>query len=71
VWQLNEIPLFILLGLIMGMWGGTWNSLSKHLMTFRFKNIFANKHYRFLEVMAVVLLTASIRIGMPLFFEDC
>ncbi|EGD74244.1 H(+)/Cl(-) exchange transporter 7 [Salpingoeca rosetta] len=69
-YNLSELPLFIIMGVIGGLLGAAFNSINEKLTHFRMHHVFT-PHAKLLEVLAVTVLTTVIFFTLIFFSDDC
>ncbi|OAD54955.1 H(+)/Cl(-) exchange transporter 7 [Eufriesea mexicana] len=70
LYQVYEIPLFMLMGAIGGLLGACWNYLNYKITCFRLKYI-KKKWLKVIEVLIVAALSATMGFTMIYFLSDC
>jgi len=65
-----ELPIFALIGIAGGLFGAAFNQLNVHLSLWRKRHIGPRGHKRFLEVLFVTAIIASVSFWVPLIAGD-
>ena len=66
-----ETPFFILCGLVGGVFGAAFNSLNARLNHWRRDTCTDKPVLKILEVLLIVVCTATFHFWMPMLFESC
>ena len=70
LYQVYEIPLFMLMGTIGGILGALWNFVNYKITCFRMKYI-KPKWLKVLEVLVVAVMSTTMAFLMMFFINDC
>ncbi|KJE93096.1 voltage gated chloride channel protein, variant [Capsaspora owczarzaki ATCC 30864] len=70
-YNLFELPIFIAMGAVAGLFGALFNALNHRLTVFRFKYIYHSKALRFLEVILVAAATVIVSFTLIYFDDNC
>ncbi|XP_039291032.1 H(+)/Cl(-) exchange transporter 7 [Nilaparvata lugens] len=66
-----EIPIFILIGAIAGLFGAAWVMIQKFATVKRRKYIGANKHKKMLDGLFAAILTGVSHFALSVSWEEC
>ncbi|XP_034191535.1 chloride channel protein 7 [Osmia lignaria lignaria] len=69
-YQIYEIPLFMIMGMIGGVLGSAWNHLNYKISCFRLKYM-KKKWLKVVEALSVAALSATMGFIMIYFINDC
>ncbi|KAI4493606.1 hypothetical protein M0804_001782 [Polistes exclamans] len=69
-YQVYEIPLFMIVGIIGGILGALWNHINYKITCFRLKYI-TQKWLKVIEALAVAIMSATMGFLMIYFLDDC
>ncbi|XP_015175894.1 PREDICTED: H(+)/Cl(-) exchange transporter 7 [Polistes dominula] len=69
-YQIYEIPLFVVVGIIGGVLGALWNHINYKITCFRLKYI-TQKWLKVIEALAVAIMSATMGFLMIYFLDDC
>ncbi|KAG7210228.1 hypothetical protein KM043_011778 [Ampulex compressa] len=69
-YQVYEIPLFMLMGVIGGILGALWNHINYKITCFRLRFV-KRKWLQVLEALFVAVLSATVGFTMIYFLDDC
>lgn len=69
-YQMYEIPLFMLVGIIGGLLGALWNHLNYKITCFRMKYL-KPKWLKLIDVVVIAVMSATMGFVMMYFSNDC
>ncbi|KAJ8664419.1 hypothetical protein QAD02_006081 [Eretmocerus hayati] len=69
-YQIREIPLFMMMGVIGGLLGSLWNYLNYRITVFRIKYI-KSKWLKIVEALIVAVVSATMGFSMIVQLDDC
>lgn len=70
-WSAFELPLFVLIGVLGGLFGALFNAANKRLTQFRLAYVNSNKHLRVMEAVAITVCVSTIAFLVPRFLGTC
>ena len=70
-YQIWEVPLFLILGVVGGLLGALFNFTNHRLALFRKRFIIPYRWRRILEVVIVTLITSVVAFSFPYAAQDC
>ncbi|XP_035733197.1 H(+)/Cl(-) exchange transporter 7-like [Vespa mandarinia] len=69
-YQVYEIPLFMIVGIIGGIFGALWNHINYKITCFRLKYI-TQKWLKVIEALIIAIMSATMGFLMIYFLDDC